>query len=142
MSNVFSLPKRERQQCEGTTKAGRRCSFNAPEGMRHCKLHSSDEEPVAVEEHVKKMSMAEQLKAAEQQIMDLVPIAMQALVDVLTGEDTKPADRIKAAQMVIDRSVAQRIQVENVTSDTRDLDVEIEEALAEVRDELRTGTDG
>lgn len=86
--------------------------------------------------------MAEQLKAAEQQIMDLVPVAMQALTDVLMNPGTKPADRIKAAQMVIDRSVAQRIQVENITSDTRDLDEEIEEALEEVRDELRTGTDG
>jgi hypothetical protein len=130
-------------QCQGTTGKGTRCRFNVRLDLadpKFCAMHQpKDLEPELV---VKKMTMAEQLKAAEQQIMDLVPVAMQALIDVLTGEDTKPADRIKAAQMVIDRSVAQRIQVETMTTDVRDLDDEIEEALEEVRDNLRTGTDG
>lgn len=141
MGEVISIDQREARQCEGTTKAGSRCRFNAQQDSLWCGMHKPAGE-AQKDKEAKKMTMAEQLKAAEQQIMDLVPVAMQALVDVLTGEDTKPADRIKAAQMVIDRSVAQRIQVETMTTDVRDLDDEIEEALEEVRDNLRTGTDG
>lgn len=141
MGDLVALNNGARRQCkEIAERTGEQCLIRAQEGSEYCWRHNPDRTRKVVEPS--KMSMAEQLKAAEQQIMDLVPIAMQALVDVLTGEDTKPADRIKAAQMVIDRSVAQRIQVETVNSDTRDLDSEIEDALAEVRDELRTGTDG
>jgi hypothetical protein len=142
-SNVVSISNGAIPQCGGTTGKGTRCRFNARVDLadpRFCSMHQPRD--IAPEKVVAKMTMAQQLKAAEQQIMDLVPVAMQALTDVLMDPLTKPADRIKAAQMVIDRSVAQRIQVENVTSDTRDLDEEIEEALEEVRDNLRTGTDG
>jgi hypothetical protein len=141
MTNVVHLLKRERPQCEGTTKAGARCSFNARPDSKFCGLHlNKSDEPV---ESVDSMSLGDKIKAAEQQVMDLVPVAMKTVMEILMNDNEKAADRLKAAQLVLDRGVAQKIQAEVSQSDERDLDAEIEDALEEVRAELdRTGTDG
>lgn len=144
MGDVVPIVNREVRQCSGTTGKGTRCRFNARDGSDLCGHHEKKiREAREPEEAVAELSLGDKIKAAEQQVMDLVPVAMQTVMDILSNPAEKAADRLKAAQLVLDRGVAQKIQAEVSQGDERDLDAEIEDALAEVQAELdRTGTDG
>lgn len=150
MGNVVPIVNRDVPQCTAPTGKGTRCRFNAKPGIDVCGHHEKKlAQPVDPEElddsedAFNKLSLSDKIKAAEQQVMDLVPVAMQTVMEILANPDEKAADRLKAAQLVLDRGVAQKIQAEVSQTDERDLDDEIEDALAEVRAELdRTGTDG
>ncbi len=141
------MPNRERKQCHGETTRGDRCSFNAQLGSDFCKIHERvvmrEQQPETEAERITRgLTLAEKLEAAKQQMIGLADVAMRTVQEILESPTAKEADRLKAAQMVLDRAVAQRIEVEQASSDVRDLDAEIEDALAEVREELKTGTDG
>jgi hypothetical protein len=143
MGSVLSLVKRESPQCEGTTAAGTRCRFNSRPDGKFCGKHiPRDLNPVSAEEAVAEMSLAEKLDAVKQQVIAAAPAAMQALLDIMNDPLTKSQDRLKAIQMVLDRTVALKIEAEVANSDVRDIDSEIEDALAEAESAMRTGTDG
>lgn len=62
----------------------------------------------------------------------LVPLAVEAMEQILANPDEKASDRINAAGMVMDRFVARKVhaEVEN-NQDIRDLDAEIEALINE-----------
>lgn len=103
-------------------------------------LPRADKEPV--NEGAPEPTLAEKLAAVKDQVIAAAPAAMQALLDIMNDPLTKSQDRLKAIQMVLDRTVALKIEAEVANSDVRDIDSEIEDALAEVESAMRTGTDG
>lgn len=147
MGDLVSLPG-ARKRCSGIAEStGSQCQITAQPDSDYCWRHNpskvSAEKRVMANGELLNRTLGEKIKDAEQQIMDLVPVAMQTVMEILGNPDEKAADRLKAAQLVLDRGVAQKIQAEVSQTDERDLDAEIEDALEEVRAELdRTGTDG
>ncbi len=148
MGEIVQLKTNGKRQCSAeASSTGKRCSITALPESDLCWRHdpSHDQPPrglKALKVNGRPKTLGEQLQAAKDRMVGLADVAMQTVEEILQDPLAKSADRLKAAQMVLDRAVAQRIEVEQASGDVRDLDAEIEEALAEVRDDLKTGTDG
>lgn len=46
------------------------------------------------------------------------PEAFEAVVDILNDPDTKPADRLRAAEMILDRALGKPLQASQIELDT------------------------
>lgn len=69
--------------------------------------------------------------------------AVLAVQSVLESESARPQDRLKAAEIVLDRTVGRQLQLEAADQQERDLDVEILQLADTVLPPLAaTGTDG
>ena len=66
----------------------------------------------------------------------LVPLAVEAMEQILANPEEKASDRINAAGMVMDRFVARKVHAEvDTNTDERDLDAEIQALI----DQQETG---
>lgn len=69
---------------------------------------------------------------AMEPLRDLLPDAVAAVQQILRDMDAKPADRLKAAESVLDRFVARKVHAEiEDNREERDLDAEIAPLLGE-----------
>lgn len=92
----------------------------------------------AIHGHEGSQARLRKIEAVRARLEDVAEFAVQAVMRVLEDEFAKPADRLKAAEMVLDRTVGRQLTLDQANSDERDLDTEISQLL-----ELQaTGTEG
>lgn len=111
------------QQCQATAAyTGERCKRMSVAGAYVCSKHGGMLPSV-------RRKAAERMESLREQFVMLASPALHAVRDILEDPDARPADRLKAAELVIDRLVAKRIETEVIEESERDLDEEIRKAL-------------
>jgi|GEM_PF-2180280 len=81
---------RFRQRCRATKANGEPCKNYAIHGGSVCPMHGGKSGPVK--------------KAARERLLEMVDPAMAQLLRIITKKDTSDADRIRAIQIVLDRT--------------------------------------
>lgn len=113
-------------RCNATKRNGEPCTSWAIHGGYTCRMHGTGGTPLTNPVRAK----AEQRKQLiEDRIKELAETAAQAIQSVLENPEAKDADRIRAAETVLDRVVGKKIEAEIKKSEEADLDAEIEEAI-------------
>lgn len=139
MGQLVSMPQ-IRKRCGEPTAKGTECTRYAVAGQEKCFQHGG----VAKATQLTGMSddIRFNLELAKNRVAQLAPLALQTVMEILQDPDAKTSDRLKAAGIILDRTVSQKIEVQDTSSDERDIDAEIEEALEIAQMQLGTGTDG
>lgn len=132
-------------RCLARNKQGIRCGNQVVPGSHVCRFHGSGGRP----EHEDDLTRADgrdnaatrartdRIEAIRLHLELTASSAVMAVQSVLEDELAKPSDRLKAAEIVLDRTVGRHVQLEKEDVEERDLDQEIF-ALTEA---LKTGTD-
>lgn len=123
-------------KCAARSKrTGQPCRNRAVTGQRTCRMHGGDkargEELLAAQATEAVSTRLDRLVEARERLESLVNRAVDAVVNVMENDDARPADRMKAAEMILDRSLPRKLEVEP-HDELRDLDSEIAEELGEV----------
>lgn len=132
-----------RVKCAGKSKrTGKPCENYAVRGKTVCRMHNAAsqkplDELVASAAEVR----LDRLAQARQRMESLVDRAVDSVVNVMENDEARASDRLKAAEMILDRSLPKKLEVES-HDQLRDLDDEIATELGEVRRVLAaTGTE-
>jgi hypothetical protein len=137
-----------RPRCFTRNRAGVRCGNEALPGSTVCRFHTRgtqvhSETGIEVDEMGSTRSVAVARQARIDAVRTHLELTAQAAVmaveSILEDEAARPQDRLKAAEIVLDRTVGRTLQLEREDAQERDLDKEIL-AIAETLD--ATGTDG
>lgn len=121
---------------------GERCTKPAAPGLTVCRYHGGGgaikhpDDPAA-ETHPATVGRARVLEAARSHLEQSAAKAARALDAMLDDESLKAGDRLKAIELVLDRTVGKQIALEKVDNAKRDLDAEILELVRQ-----QTGTEG
>jgi hypothetical protein len=130
-------------RCMATSRKGVRCANAVVPGSHICRFHGAGgkpkhpDDPNADRDGATK-SRAHRIEAVRQHLELTAQTAVLMIESVLEDENAKTSDRIKAAEIVLDRTVGRHVQLEKEDVEERDLDEEIF-ALTEALD--LTGTD-
>lgn len=133
-------------KCNARSKrTGKECSNWAVIGSPTCRMHSGQKQGVGVREQGEETLTPAQRTARGQERMkarlaELGDIAVKTVQEILESSETRATDRLRAAEMVMDRFVPKKSEVEVTQHEALDLDAEIEEALGEAPMQS-TGTD-
>lgn len=125
----------QRIKCRATSKrTGLPCGNWARVGALVCKFHGAGGDS-SNPEHSGAYKAGQRVRAAEDELKEKLfamhQDALDAVTDVLTNPEAKDADKLRAADTVLNRFVPQRAEtkVQVDTSEERDLDAEIASAL-------------
>lgn len=121
---------------------GERCTKPAVPGLSVCRYHGGGGVPKhpddpAASTHGATVGRARVLEAARRHLEGSAAKAARALDAMLEDESLKASDRLKAIELVLDRTVGKQIAIEKADNAKRDLDAEILELVRQ-----QTGTDG
>lgn len=138
------LTLRGRVRCMAVAKqTGIRCGNEVVRGSHVCRYHGAGGKPKhpddpGHENHGGTVARTRRIEAVRTHLELTASAAVLAVQSILENEDAKPGDRLKAAEIVLDRTVGRHIQLEKEDLEERDLDEEIF-ALTEAIE--LTGTD-
>lgn len=110
---------------------GVQCRNRAVPGSTACKLHGGREKR-SPEELLADPNLADpktRTIAARARLEELVEDALKAVVDVMKDPMSDAKDRLKAAEMVLDRTVGRKAEVHVTSHAERDLDDELDQLL-------------
>jgi len=134
-----------RPRCtQNSRQTGERCGNAAVPGTHVCRFHGAsgkildDDDLTRPNGNQATRARAERIELIRQHLELTAQAAVLAVQAILEDEDSRPADRLKAAEIVLDRTVGRHLQLEKEDLEERDLD---EEILA-LTDAIATGTDG
>lgn len=131
-------------RCTARSKTnGVRCANAVVPGSHVCRYHGAGGKPKhpddpAADKDVATRSRAVRIEAVRTHLELTAQSAVLAIESVLEDENAKTSDRLKAAEIVLDRTVGRHVQLEKEDIEERDLDEEIFQ-LTEALD--LTGTD-
>lgn len=131
-------------RCQAISKNnGVRCANAAVPGSTVCRYHGAGGKPKHPDDPAYDTDPASKTRAHRIELVrtHLELIAQSAVLtiqSVLEDENAKPSDRLKAAEITLDRTVGRHVQLEKEDIEERDLDEEIF-ALTEALD--FTGTE-
>lgn len=138
-TNVIRLtPARARTMilCNAVTRSGKPCKKAAVRGAGQCNTHLiSPDAKIAAQERI--AITHDRIVAL---MMEQVEPALQVIVEIMNNGAAREQDRMKAAELILDRTVGKKL--EHSTDDRsgeKDLDEEIEEAVGTILQ--ATGTD-
>jgi hypothetical protein len=124
------VPRKQRSiKCQATARNGQPCGRWAVIGALVCPHHGGKAPQVQA-------AAAERLDNIQVSVLErlerLVPKAVLAMEQILDDETARAADRIAAANGILDRFVAKKVHAEiDDNHDERDLDAEIAQIIAE-----------
>lgn len=130
---AFIAPK---VKCNGTTRAGKPCSKWAIKGGNVCELHGGAAPQVQRKAQENQAQVRAQLV---DHLFELVKPSIERLKAIIEHGDARPADQLRAIEIVMDRTVGKKVEVSVDDTDVEDLDREIETFMPEL---VATGTDG
>ena len=122
-------------KCRATARTtGNRCERWAVKGALVCRLHGAGgdpDDPKARGAHKAKERIQDAEAELRAKLFEMHQAALDAVQSVLEDPNAKPADRLKAADAVLNRFVAQKAEtkVKVDSTEERDLDEEIAAAL-------------
>ena len=125
----MTLPVKNQIICRATSKrTGLPCRNRAVNGALVCRMHgaggSAETNPVVAKAAQRVEDAQDVIKA---RLYELHDAAVDAVRSVLEDPDAKAADKLKAADTILNRFVAQKAETKVTTADNeeRDLDEEI-----------------
>lgn len=135
------------ERCTATAAStGQRCQTKAAVGMTVCWRHGAGRAAELHPDAPKSprqiaMERVERVKARLQEAGDQ---AVQTVMAVLQDEEAKPADRLKAAELVLGRVVGAKVEVAHEDEEHRDIDAKLEAVIEGLKAERQksTGTEG
>lgn len=133
-----------RPRCTATSSTGHRCGNAVERGTTVCRFHGASDsrhpdDPREGSEGPGTAGRQQRIERVRQSLEYAAGAAVLAVQSILENEDARPQDRLKAAEIVLDRTVGRTIQVEKEDAAERDLDQEILQIAADLG---ATGTDG
>lgn len=118
-----------RVKCNSTTRAGKPCTNWAVRGATKCQVHGRGTS-VEIITHAR-------LQLTRDLIVDrlqkLAEPALARLHAIITSDDARTQDQLRAIEIVMDRVVGRKLDVDTNAGDELDLDAEIAAALGEVQ---------
>lgn len=137
-----------KQKCGGTSKrTGKPCQNWALPGGSVCRMHGGGRRGVGGSlrnDDGEQLTPSQRAKRNQDRIKErlaeLGDQAVQTVKDILESDQARATDRLRAAELVMDRFVPKKAEVEVSQHEAADLDAEIEEALGETLES--TGTEG
>lgn len=112
-----------------------RCQQPAVDGSHLCRFHGAGgapkhpDDPAAVA-HEGSRARARKIEAVRTHLENVAEEAVEAVRAILTDEFARPQDRLKAAELVLDRTVGKQLTLDRENAEERDLDREIEELVS------------
>jgi hypothetical protein len=116
---------------------GIRCANEAVPGSTLCRIHGGVD-PATLHpddprtEGSSAKDRAERIDRVRMYLELAATSAVAAIQAVVESDDSRPQDRLKAAEIILDRTVGRQIQMEREDAEERDLDAEILAAAASV----------
>jgi len=120
-------------RCTARNQAGVRCGNKVVKGSHVCRFHGAGGVPRHEDDLVTAdgrtngagKARTERIEAIRLHLELTAASAVMAVQSVLEDEMAKPSDRLKAAEIVLDRTVGRHLQLEREDLEERDLDEEI-----------------
>lgn len=132
-----------RVRCTATSKGtGTQCKLWATRGMHVCRIHGGGgavkhpDEPHA--EHHPATTAAQRIEAVKERLTELGDQALATVSEVLIGKividgvevpTAEAKDRLKAAEMVLDRMVGRKIETATDPEEHKEMDAKIEAVM-------------
>ncbi len=148
------IPGPWKVRCAKVAKStGQQCSLWAIRGSSVCQVHGGGGSGIRPpgEHRNARTAAADRLNELRSKMLDLGPLAVTTVTEVMRGGEVEiagqrvplppaePKDRLKAAQMVLDRLIPTKVDLDaGSVAEHRDIDAEIEaelELLRHQRDE-------
>lgn len=125
-------------------ETGKRCGNAVERGTTVCRYHgaSNAHHPDfngGTQEGPGSAGRAQRIERVRMALEYGAMSAAIAVTSILESEDARPQDRLKAAEILLDRTVGRTIQLEKEDASERDLDQEILQIAADLG---ATGTEG
>lgn len=133
-----------RPRCTKDNSAGARCGNAAERGTTVCRFHGAansrhPDDPREGSEGPGTAGRAARIERIRAHLELTADAAVLAIQSVLEDENARPQDRLKAAEIVLDRTVGRQITLDKEDAAERDLDQEILQIASTLAD---TGTEG
>lgn len=125
-----------KQQCTATARhSGQRCRRWAAPGLNVCRNHGGGgkikhpDDPAA-KSHPATMGR-QRLERIRERIQEMGDLAADTLAAVMQDLDAEPKDKLKAAEMVLDRLVGRKIEAEASPEERQDTVNEVMQLIRE-----------
>lgn len=117
-----------RQRCKATAKhTGQQCKRWAVAGAAVCAKHGAGGRPKHPDDpgakHTAANKAKERMESVKDRLEELAGQALDTVKDVMESERAEPQHRLKAAEMVLDRTVGRKVDA-TVTDNREDEDLD------------------